>query len=470
MTARADHLSSDAIRTLFSTAMSRMYQAEVPQYGALVALVAEVNAATRAADPGLDRRLLESGEAERLDLERHGAVRVGTASELSMLRRLFAVMGMQAVGYYDLSVAGVPVHSTAFRPVDDGALRRNPFRVFASLLRLEMIEDTDLRQEAADILERRSIFTPGCLAMIDVAEREGGLTSEVAQRFVTEALETFRWHSEATVTAETYERLHAAHPLIADVVCFKGPHINHLTPRTLDIDTAQAQMRERGLNAKAVIEGPPPRQAPILLRQTSFQALKEPVTFCGPDAQPVVGAHRARFGEIEQRGAALTPAGRALYDRLLVETRAEGKVACDGRSAESYLHALSRTFEAFPDSEEALRRAGLAYFRYTAVGGQVEAGSDDLEAQIACGAVKADPITYEDFLPVSAAGIFRSNLGGDNQEDFAENANQAAFEAALGEAVLDPFTLYARAEADSRIATQTTLSLVESYGRVLAGT
>ncbi len=36
--------------------------------------------------------------------------------------------------YYDLSQAGVPVHSTAFRPIDE--LRsRNPFRMFTSLLR-----------------------------------------------------------------------------------------------------------------------------------------------------------------------------------------------------------------------------------------------------------------------------------------------------------------------------------------------
>ncbi|HRD84765.1 MAG TPA: DUF1338 family protein, partial [Rubrivivax sp.] len=49
---------------------------------------------------------------ERLDLERHGAIRVGTPAELAMLGRVFAVMGMHPVGYYDLTVAGVPVHAT----------------------------------------------------------------------------------------------------------------------------------------------------------------------------------------------------------------------------------------------------------------------------------------------------------------------------------------------------------------------
>ena len=67
-----------------------------------------------------------------------------------MLRRLFAVMGMHPVGYYDLSIAGVPVHSTAFRPIADAALKRNPFRIFTSLLRLELIESTELRKQAAD--------------------------------------------------------------------------------------------------------------------------------------------------------------------------------------------------------------------------------------------------------------------------------------------------------------------------------
>jgi uncharacterized glyoxalase superfamily metalloenzyme YdcJ len=72
-------------------------------------------------------------------------------------------------------------------------------------------------------------------------------------------------------------------------------------------------MPECGIEPKALIEGPPRREVPILLRQTSFKALEEPVMFAGEHR----GTHSARFGEIEQRGVALTPKGRALYDRLL---------------------------------------------------------------------------------------------------------------------------------------------------------
>ena len=214
------------------------------------------------------------------------------------------------------------------------------------------------------------------------------------------------------------------------MVSFAGPHINHLTPRTLDIDAAQAAMAAAGMKAKAVIEGPPPRSVPILLRQTSFHALEEPIRFMGA-AEP--GAHTARFGEIEQRGAALTPKGRALYDRLLAEAQADG----GGPAA---------AFAAFPDDLDALRREGLAFFRYVAV----EANeSVDLDALVAAGRVRADPIVYEDFLPVSAAGIFQSNLGGERRSAFDGASSQAAFETALGRATLDPFSLYAAAEYQS---------------------
>ncbi|MCC5073838.1 2-oxoadipate dioxygenase/decarboxylase HglS [Xanthomonas campestris] len=443
-------VSPDQIRSLFAQAMSDMYRAEVPLYGDLMTLVADVNAQTLQADPALAARLQRNDERARLDLERHGAIRVGTAQELATLRRLFAVMGMHPVGYYDLSVAGVPVHSTAFRPIDDAALSANPFRVFTSLLRLELIEDPALRAQAAEILAQRQIFTAEALALIEQHERAGGLDTTQAQQFVAQALETFRWHGDATVTLPTYRALSQAHKLIADVVSFHGPHINHLTPRTLDIDAAQAQMQRAGIEAKAVIEGPPRRRVPILLRQTSFKALEEPVRFLGETGQAEQGTHTARFGEIEQRGLALTPKGRALYDALLAQAReTEGA----GSTGSDYATVLQTAFVAFPDDEAVLRQEGLGYFRYALT----EAGRADpaqvaampAETAIALGLVRADPIIYEDFLPVSAAGIFQSNLGGAEQRAYAAHASKSTFERELGAPVHDEFALYAQLERDS---------------------
>ncbi|WP_166220015.1 2-oxoadipate dioxygenase/decarboxylase HglS [Pseudomonas atagonensis] len=443
-------VSPDLIRQRFSKAMSDMYREEVPLYGALMELVEQTNREVLSRQPEIARQLASTGEIQRLDMERHGAIRVGTATELATLARLFAVMGMQPVGYYDLTPAGVPVHSTAFRAVHEEALQVSPFRVFTSLLRLELIEDPELRAFAESVLAKRSIFAPEALRLIAQAENAGGLNESDAQTFVLQALETFRWHHSATVSAAQYQTLSAQHRLIADVVAFKGPHINHLTPRTLDIDTVQEEMPAHGITPKAVIEGPPRRQCPILLRQTSFKALDEPIAFT--DQSETRGSHSARFGEIEQRGAALTPKGRALYDRLLNAARDElGDFPNEGNAAR-YNALMTQHFGEFPDSLEGMREQGLAYFRYVVTDKGLAAGSPSdasLEDLLRDGCVKAEPLVYEDFLPVSAAGIFQSNLGDAAQAHYGERSNRQAFEQALGRSTIDELGLYAETQQRS---------------------
>ena len=443
------HVTPDEIRKGFSKAMSDMYRDEVPLYGALLELVAETNAGVLDREPRLAQQLQRTGEIQRLDRERHGAIRLGTAAELATISRLFAVMGMQPVGYYDLTPAGVPVHSTAFRAVHEHALQTSPFRVFTSLLRLELIENPTLRTFAESALAKRSIFIPGALALIEQAETQGGLNASDAEAFIRQAVETFRWHHTATVTRAQYQQLSDQHRLIADVVAFKGPHINHLTPRTLDIDQVQAAMPGKGITPKAVIEGPPRRQCPILLRQTSFKALDEPIAFT--DAH---GSHSARFGEIEQRGVALTPKGRALYDQLLNAARDELGAFPTEANAQRYVQLLEQHFQAFPDDHGQMREQGLAYYRYfvtdkgLAARGQADQPRE-LQALVNAGHVAVEPLVYEDFLPVSAAGIFQSNLGDAAQNHYAANANQAQFEQALGRRTIDELQLYGQTQQRS---------------------
>ncbi|MGY3533946.1 2-oxoadipate dioxygenase/decarboxylase HglS [Bradyrhizobium sp. USDA 4452] len=447
-----DDVTEDDIRSRFSDAMSTMYRSEVPQYGTLLNIVAQVNANVLERQPALRRELEVAGELERLGAERHGAIRLGTANELSTMRRLFRVMGMSAVGYYDLAPAGVPVHSTAFRAIGEASLNKSPFRVFTSLLRLDLIEDRELRDLAAATLKQRTIFTPRVLQLIEKYEQEGRLDRADADEFVAEALETFRWHRDATVSERDYRRLISTHRLVADVVSFRGPHINHLTPRALDIDVVQEEMPRRGIAAKAVIEGPPRRKCPILLRQTSFKALEETIQFRGKRGADVAGSHTARFGEIEQRGVALTPTGRELYDHLLEMAREAARP--DEADPTEYGAALFDAFRSFPDDYHALHARKLAYFRYRVadeakVNSIPSADRMRLTRVIGAGAISIEPIVYEDFLPVSAAGIFRSNLGDDVSAATRGRANQSEFEYALGERVRNEFELYEEIQAAS---------------------
>ena len=471
-------INSDDIRHDFSAAMSEMYQKEVPLYGDLIDLVTEVNTAVLSEQPEVRQQLEHTGELDRLNMERHGAIRLGTAHELSMMRRLFAVMGMYPVGYYDLAPAGVPVHSTAFRAIDTQSLNNSPFRVFTSLLRLDLITDEALKQEAITALNKRNIFTDKVISLIKRFETQGGLTADEAQQFVKEALETFRWHDKTPVSKTLYQRLLAQHGLIADVVGFKGPHINHLTPRTLDIDAVQAGMQAKGIPPKAIIEGPPKRDCPILLRQTSFKALEEPVSFQTSEGSYETGHHTARFGEIEQRGVALTPKGRELYDRLLNQARNQLQATPNADNATEYYQILEKSFEAFPDDYLTLHNEALAYFYYQ-VADDVAANGDDINAHtddeaqtntlsdsvskqtlselIEQKIIRLEPIVYEDFLPVSAAGIFQSNLNDAEQSHYEGSSNQQAFERALGTSVYDELALYQTMQRQSLKACLLTL-------------
>ena len=95
----AEIVAADDIREAFSQAMSAMYQQEVPQYGTLLELVADVNLAVLEHHPTLHGQLANADELARLNVERHGVIRVGKASALATLRRVFAVVGMHPVSY-----------------------------------------------------------------------------------------------------------------------------------------------------------------------------------------------------------------------------------------------------------------------------------------------------------------------------------------------------------------------------------
>lgn len=451
-----------SIRAAFSAAMSDMYKKEVPLYGCLLEIVREINQAIFRKNPNLEQEL---GNLDRVSEERHGAIRLGTGEELRTMAEVFGVMAMRPVGYYDLSVAGLPVHSTAFRPTEKEELARNPFRVFTSVLRADLLEP-DIRVEAEIALAKRDIYTPRLRELLAIHREQGGFSREEADGFIREALETFRWHSSALVSRAVYEKLLHVNSLLADIVCFRGPHINHLTPRTLDIYRLHARMQKMEIATIPEVQGPPD-DCPILLKQTSFKALNEEIQFPESDGTFTGGRHRARFGEIELRECAITPAAREIYDRLILEVNREACLLRKAVSEEEYRTAypqlLNRIFrEGFPAwSLEELRKREMGYFHYEVKPAAERPNAEPpaldrkrskkerMETLIAAGWVSATPVTYEDFLPVSAAGIFKSNLDERSGAIDKEDPNHALFEEALGQPVLDPFALYREEEQQS---------------------
>lgn len=344
---------------------------------------------------------------------------MGSPRELGLLRRLFAVLGMHPVDYYDLSAAGLPVHSTAFRPLSPNEIAAAPFRMFTSLLRPELLSDTKLREHVLGLLNSRDIVPGSLIALINKAEAEGGLMEPDATRFIAESIGVFRWSGRVRTTQAQYRHLLEAHPLVADICCFPGPHINHLTLPSRNIDSVQSLMLREAMNPKDQIEGPPERRVPILLRQTSFRAVPEPIVF-STDQNDRHMVHTARFGEIEQRGYALSREGRALYDRCLGAHKGGDHDA----------------FDELPDDLGELHRAALLAGQYSfTIRPDTGPGLRSLYDLVDAGNVAFSPFTYEDFLPVSAAGIFRSNLGTGGRFTAPAEDGKRAFIEALGGAL-----------------------------------
>ena len=404
MTAARSFSATD-LRSEFALRLSLMYGGEVPAYTTLVEVAHEVNAEVLDRDGSAAERL---GSIARVTAERHGAIRVGTPAELAQVGRLFAAMGMLPVGCYDLrdaQPAPLPVVSTAFRPVRREELAANPFRVFTSVLVPEdrRFFDEGLTARVEAFLASRVLFPPELLRLADRAVADGGLDPDDGPRFLDLATAAFAL-SPDPIDRAWYDELSAVSGVAADIAGVTTTHVNHLTPRVLDIDLLYARMQQRGVTMIDEVQGPPRWDGPdVLLRQTSFRALAEPRSMRAPDGTVAPGELRVRFGEVEARGIALTPAGRDLVDPLPADPRAWAS--------------------AVPGSERELARAGLAWFTArpasgaadrTAGGQTPPVGRDALVEQ---GWVELEPVVYEDFLPRSAAGIFRSNLAADGSSD-----------------------------------------------------
>ncbi|MFJ9852484.1 2-oxoadipate dioxygenase/decarboxylase family protein [Streptomyces sp. NPDC101150] len=435
------------LRAAFARRLSDMYGTEVPAYTTLLEVAGQVNDEVAGRDPDAERL----GSISRVTAERHGAIRVGTVDELRQAAQIFAALGMSPVGFYDLrdgEVGAVPVVSTAFRPTATEELDRNPFRVFTSLLTTSdrRFFDAGLESRLDGFLARRRLFPPELLQLAQKAEESEGLPEPEAERFLALAVAAFELSPEP-VDRAWYAELERISAVAADIGGVAATHINHLTPRVLDIDALYRRMGERGIAMIDRIQGPPRWDGPdVLLRQTSFRALAEPRRFREPDGRVTGGSLRVRFGEVEARGIALTRAGRARYDELMTATDRHLARHPDADRQES---ARALWHHTFPRTERQLAVEQQAFFTYRPAAGRPRDGHlppADLAGLLDGGWLTAHPIVYEDFLPRSAAGIFRSNLTGEGTRD--ADLTGAPFNAhrlseAIGRPVLDPFALYA---------------------------
>ncbi|MFE4544270.1 2-oxoadipate dioxygenase/decarboxylase family protein [Arthrobacter sp. NPDC056727] len=442
------------LRAEFALRLATLYGNEVPAYNTLVDVSREVNEDFIRRNGQAAERL---GSVERVTAERHGAIRVGSPKELAQVARIFAAFGMHPVGFYDLrdaSKSSVPVVSTAFRPVDSQELAKNPFRVFTSMLAHDdrRFFDKETQDQLESFIGARTLFPDELLHLADKSAEEGRLDGHEAERLLELATSAFKLSADP-VDHDWYFKLEAISAVAADIGGVPSTHINHLTPRVLDIDDLYARMQARGITMIDEIQGPPRWEGPdVLLRQTSFRALAEERVFRYSDGGIRPGSLRVRFGEVEQRGIALTEKGRNLYDRMVAEVDTWLAASPAGTSRSEIAAQVWK--KNLPDTEQELALQDLAYFTYRAAepAAAARTGSASLRDLVEAGALVPEPIVYEDFLPRSAAGIFQSNLTDDGSRDDAQAGTPYDIDRlseVLGRRIYDPNDLYSAQRSES---------------------
>nr|QBK89079.1 MAG: uncharacterized protein LCMiAC02_01720 [Mimivirus LCMiAC02] len=425
-------MSPDDARALFAYKLSKMYEQADPQYKKMISVVRDVNekymkthsdSITDTLDSPLSRQLRSEND-DRVTQERHGAIRVATPSELIEVTDFFKVLGMFPVNVYDLTSLKkdpLPIVGTAFRSITKKGLIKAPFRMFTSLLQLddERFFNKELREKAKTYVKERHIFGKNTRSLIEKHKNKGGLSKKDMNILIEESVESFRLteqlseellkkfkylHDESNIISkeklysideELYtELLKNGSDIAADIICFKGTHINHLTPRTYDIDEVynrlnqEFQMIEKIQGPKPLINNETGENIVLQLRQTSYKAIPIPILFQTKEGKIKLGSHRNPFGEIEQRGIALTEKGVLLL--------------------------INNGIRAFPTTHKEIALQQLGYYEYslTDKGKQLDKKllPSELDELIRQNYVQVHPITYEDFLAVSAAEIFKSNL------------------------------------------------------------
>lgn len=409
-----DFVSPEQLVHKYSQAVSAMYMKEVPLFSILLQTNRKVNEFILR-----QKNIISPADIslilDRTSSERHNAIRVGNLYEFESMLRIFRVMGMFPHKFYDLTKVGQPFLSTAVR-----SPTRPHFRTFVSVMNSDdsSFFDPVLSQEIKEQLSQRQVVPSQMLQLLDKIEQQGGIRRGDVDSFIHLALQTIKW-TGVGMNLPLYQKLmKKGLQSSADIVCFPTHHTNHTTPNTLDIDLLQQEMKnifseinaEKGTHyqMKTEIEGPPRRNIPILLRQTSFLALEEKVFF-KEGSITIEAFHRARFGEIEERGASMTPKGENLYNKVLSLVNQE-KFRLKRPLTMLEKHSF---FSCIPDSYEELILEDLIYTTFSLKLSSPLLNNSSkrfcLLTLIKMNWLQIHPLRYDDFLPQSAAGIFSSN-------------------------------------------------------------
>lgn len=416
----------DEMRSKYIEMLTDQFQEKFLDYGVLSDLVRDINNITLIQNTALYEQLIQQRERHFFSQVLCAHYVLNNAEDLEWLRRIFAIIGLFPVGFYQLGSPDFPLPSTLFRPLQHEAIRRQPFRILLSVRNLTETQGISGMQPL-ERLASRTQLKGQFIEFIYKFEKYGMLNAVEAQHFLTalmqyvhpecQSLSPQAWMSETT------QNLNPAR---------QNAFIGQMTLPCLNMEKATQLTRDLGLDPLDHLEAPSQRNYPILSNKMSI-LLKSP--------HSSESAHRCQF-QIEQRGLALTAKGlklvQGIFKHLVVE------LAQKTRTISQQRRLINQAFKSLPDSDVTLYRQGLAYFRFclnpdampVALGSYTK---QDVPQLLRHQVIQLVPIMFEDIVQPDLSQYAPALL----------EQHKKQFEAGLGCPVHDPMPYYALWQEES---------------------
>lgn len=281
-------LTPARIRRLFLAAATRKFASNVPDFVALRNMVRK------------------HGGRFQND---HGAIRTADPAICELFVRAAAVMGLRRE--LDYAFPAKKLVSFDLQAIGEDAAQ---FKIFVSQVDLAAFPaDVAALIRADCAASARAVDHAPLLALIEKAERHGGLAQRDADRFVDHVVQRLMTRNGAPLKRATLEAVARISGEAASALAL-GPDFNHITIDVRaagyrSIDAMTAAMRKLGFRMLPAIQG----AAGSKLRQTATMAATMATPVREADGTPGIAFTEKQFVEIIERGQAVNAQGGKLW-------------------------------------------------------------------------------------------------------------------------------------------------------------
>lgn len=411
-------VDSDELRSRYIKRVNDHFYIKNHEYAIISDVIKDINNIEMIKSPILLEKLKKQGERDFYIQELELHYKIINQIDLSIVCRIFAVLGLFPVGFILQGSLQNPVPCTLFRPINNSNAKKHYIRI-----KLSYAYASKAYNKTQNDKVDTSKTCQNLKQYIDKFEKNSYFIDSDIEKFLEEVIDYL--HPEfntSKVAQETHNRF------LRD-----GNSICEIRFPTLSLTRTLSMIRKYKFDIDCTVNLPEARKYPLLYNLAKI-FLKSP-NIC-PDQTNVQNDALSQI-QLVQRGIALTPKGKSQYSKILAEFFLEQN-QCNKKN-DNLQRSINRNFRKFPDSTSQLYQEGLAYFSFKLkpnidVSNDKNWNKEDLTDLIYSNHVDVMPIMFDGLMDTQALKI--------NQLDELVKAHKCAFEEKLECAIQDEHEYY----------------------------